>query len=167
MKIADLIKTSRKTKGLTQMALAVKAGVSLPTIQNLEIGKGNPTLSLLEKIYKPLGCGIQTHRTEPDWSLLVQCGLPLGGSKTEPFKHPPSHEELAEHLNLALSSPKLDDRVEASLASMIWAIYEYYPSFYQYCLDGSKAQSLRKQYPLNGRILKLRRMSLEKLANIL
>lgn len=172
MKTLNLIKLKRQEKGLTQMGLAVQAGVSLPTVQNLESGKGNPTLSLLEKIYMPLSCTIQHCSSEPDWSLLKKCGLPLEGIETKKISAPTlTHADLAKHLNLAITytlrTSKLDKRLMESLSAMVWAIYEYYPSFHQYCLDTKSTQSLMQKNPLSGRIIKLRRMTLDRLSKIL
>lgn len=47
--IADLIKTVRNRKGLTQEQLAEQLGMSRLTIQNLEAGK-NPTIDTVLKV---------------------------------------------------------------------------------------------------------------------
>ena len=47
--IADLVKTLRTRKGLTQEELAEQLGMSRLTIQNLEAGK-NPTIDTVLKV---------------------------------------------------------------------------------------------------------------------
>jgi transcriptional regulator with XRE-family HTH domain len=49
------LKRLRRRRGLTQQALAVKAGVSLGYITRLEIGRHDPRLSTLRKLAKALG----------------------------------------------------------------------------------------------------------------
>lgn len=53
-----LIKEVRQSKGLTQVELATKAGLSAATITNYENGKRSPKLKDLEKIAKALGLDI-------------------------------------------------------------------------------------------------------------
>lgn len=48
--LANLIKTLRKMKKLSQIELAVKSEVSLTAVRNLENAKSNPTLELLRRI---------------------------------------------------------------------------------------------------------------------
>lgn len=54
-KIANKIKTLRKTRGLTQEQLAEKLGVQRATISNYEIGRRSPHIKELEKIADVLG----------------------------------------------------------------------------------------------------------------
>lgn len=53
--VGDTIKRLRDAKGMTQKALAEAADVALPTISNLENGKGSPRASTLAKIQQVLG----------------------------------------------------------------------------------------------------------------
>jgi len=53
--LASRVKRLRKARGLTQQALAVKAGVSLGYLARLEIGMHDPRLSTLQKLAKALG----------------------------------------------------------------------------------------------------------------
>jgi transcriptional regulator with XRE-family HTH domain len=48
------VKQLRESRGLTQEALAEKAGLSRAYIARLEIGRHDPTLSTLEKLAKAL-----------------------------------------------------------------------------------------------------------------
>lgn len=45
----------RRTKGLTQAALAQKARLSRVYVNNLEAGKYDPTLGVLQRLAKALG----------------------------------------------------------------------------------------------------------------
>ena len=49
--MASALKTIRKTRGLTQVALAAKAGLTQPTLSAIETGKNaNPSWRLVRRI---------------------------------------------------------------------------------------------------------------------
>lgn len=49
------LRQRREKAGLTQKAVATKAGIRLETLNRLENGHGNPTASTIRKILKALG----------------------------------------------------------------------------------------------------------------
>lgn len=53
------IKKLRLSRGLTQSQLAHQSGVSLPTIQNIEALKANPSLMILERILDSLDAKLE------------------------------------------------------------------------------------------------------------
>ena len=53
-KLAKRIKALREQRGLTQEALAAKAGVSRGYLARLEIGRHDPTVGTVEKLAKAL-----------------------------------------------------------------------------------------------------------------
>ncbi len=170
MDMAKLIKEKRKAKGYTQMKLAILANVSLPTIQNLELGKGNPTLELLKKIGSPLNTSFQYISQEPEWALLEKYGLPihLVSEKKEKIKITPL--ELAIQLRLAIhlcTQKQEEERLKEAVAALTWAIHHYYPTYYSYCLENKETKLLLTHYPLKGRILKLMKMASSGLSRIL
>lgn len=55
MNIGEVIKRYRTTLGISQTDLAEISEVSLATIKDIERGKGNPSLSTIEKIADTLG----------------------------------------------------------------------------------------------------------------
>jgi transcriptional regulator with XRE-family HTH domain len=58
MNISDLahrIRTRRRTLDLDQKGLAEIAGVSVHALSDLESGKGNPTLEMLNRVAEALG----------------------------------------------------------------------------------------------------------------
>jgi transcriptional regulator with XRE-family HTH domain len=57
-KIRDIIKERRKFLKLRQEDIAEITGIALKTIQLLEQGKGNPSVSTLQKIADVLGMEI-------------------------------------------------------------------------------------------------------------
>lgn len=56
--LAMTIKRLRKHRGLTQQALAVRAGLTLGYIARLEIGMHDPRLGTLRKLAKALGVSV-------------------------------------------------------------------------------------------------------------
>ncbi|MCQ2063294.1 MAG: helix-turn-helix domain-containing protein [Fibrobacter sp.] len=53
--IGKQISERRKGQGLSQQDLAEMSGVSPRTINSVELGKANPSISVLSKIVRPLG----------------------------------------------------------------------------------------------------------------
>ncbi len=58
MELVDIIKSRRETLRLSQLDLAEMSMVSLATIKDIERGKGNPSLSTIQKILDVLGIEI-------------------------------------------------------------------------------------------------------------
>lgn len=52
--LAENVRTHRDAAGLTQLALASKAEVSLRTVQEIESGRAKPTLTTVSKIAQAL-----------------------------------------------------------------------------------------------------------------
>lgn len=59
MDIKDVMKSRREALQLSQQDLAEMAIVSLATIKDIERGKGNPSLSTVQKILEVLGMEIE------------------------------------------------------------------------------------------------------------
>lgn len=57
--IGDVIRKRRELLQLLQPELALIAGVGLRTLQQVETGKANPSISTLLKITEPLGLTIR------------------------------------------------------------------------------------------------------------
>jgi len=57
--IAQTIKERRQFLNITQTELADIAGISVRSLKSIELGKANPTLSVLEKILDTLGLTIK------------------------------------------------------------------------------------------------------------
>ena len=170
MNVSSWIKEKRKAMGYTQMKLATLAGVSLPTIQNLELGKGNPTLEVLKKIGSSLNTSFQWTSQEPNWTLLESCGLPIHLKQEKRSKTNITPLELASQLKLAIhfcEQKKIEERLKESVAALLWAIQHYYPTYYSYCLGGKETEVLLTQYPLKKRILKLMKIASSGISRIL
>ena len=59
MQIIEFIKQRREELGITQQYLAEVASIGLQTLKTIESGKGNPTLSSLNKLADVLGLEIK------------------------------------------------------------------------------------------------------------
>lgn len=59
MDIKEVMKDQRKKLGISQQDLAEMADVGITTIKQIETGKGNPSLSTVEKILEVLGMEIK------------------------------------------------------------------------------------------------------------
>ena len=58
MNLSEVIKTRRRTLGISQIDLSEMSGVSLATIKDIERGKGNPSMGTVSKIMDILGMEI-------------------------------------------------------------------------------------------------------------
>ena len=68
MEIRELgarMKARRTAAGETIAAVAVRAGLSVPYIANLENGRGNPTLTALTALAQALGANLRVELVEP------------------------------------------------------------------------------------------------------
>ena len=59
MKIQEVMKLQRKALGITQQDLADMSEVAISTTKQIESGKGNPSLSTVEKIMDILGMEVK------------------------------------------------------------------------------------------------------------
>jgi len=63
--IAEALKEWRRVRGLSQRALAERAGMSYPILARLELGQTDPRLSTLEKLAEALGIPVPELFTPP------------------------------------------------------------------------------------------------------
>jgi len=78
----------RTQRGWSQDQLTHECHVSLPTIQNIEAGKANPTMEILSKILDSLGFDIHIVPKAFNARTAVDLGVPLSdmrGTKDEKF----------------------------------------------------------------------------------
>ena len=65
MKIQEVMKLQRKALRITQQDLADMSEIAISTIKKIESGKGNPSLSTVEKIMDILGMGLNMRFVKP------------------------------------------------------------------------------------------------------
>ncbi|MBI4042547.1 MAG: helix-turn-helix transcriptional regulator [Deltaproteobacteria bacterium] len=169
MKLSEIIRKRRKARRLSQIELAVKSGVSLPTIQLLEGGRGNPTLEVLKKLERALGFTLEVSEEVPDWALLQKWILPVTlveDQEISPEK--PSPRKLLSQLWEAVEALGQieNERVAEGIAAALYALRRYYPLLFSYFSDGGMANRIFTQYS-KGRMIKLSRIAGEKMAQVL
>jgi predicted transcriptional regulator len=64
MSPSALIREARRRAGLTQVALAARAGVTQPVIAGLERGNANPTFETLERVLHAAGHRLELRAVE-------------------------------------------------------------------------------------------------------
>jgi transcriptional regulator with XRE-family HTH domain len=92
VELGEVLRDRRKAAGRTIASVAVDAGLSVPYIANLENGRGNPTVSALDRLATALGAQLEVSISD------------------EPLPPPPSVGA-----DLLAASPRAD-RVVAALA---------------------------------------------------
>lgn len=171
MNIGLLIKQRRQQKGYTQVKLSAVTNVSLPTIQNLEAGKANPTLTLLERIKGPLEILVDIRSGEPDWKFLQAYGLPLEtaetskNAKSSPF----SYFRFSKELLCAVDYVSLshEERLKEAVGALLSTLQTHYPTFFGYGLAEPKVLKFIDTLKKTGRLIKLKRLALAKISKIM
>jgi transcriptional regulator with XRE-family HTH domain len=63
-----ICRDARRRAGISQRALATKAGVSPSTVARIERGRMEPTFELLTRLVDACGCELRIRVTEIDWA---------------------------------------------------------------------------------------------------
>lgn len=168
----ELIRKQRELFGLTQAKLSFIAGVSLPTIQNIEAGRANPELETIQRLLQALGIETQFVVRHADWDFLSLCGVPLHKIETT---HKSTNDEIftkerfISEMRLALlecnSSTTAEDKARKSkaLGATLVALQTHYPSVYEEFSGSALITELLNQANLQ----KLRRIALKGLMKFL
>lgn len=172
MEIGKIILNQRNNMGLSQVALAARSGVSLPTIQNIEAGRANPAWATLESLFKILAVEVQFKAKPIDLKLWALHGVPLTSADihSEKYQKPQSSRLKKMLKSLAGQLPTGEDfqRKEwQAFLAFLWAIHENYPTFFKQIDKGSQyTELLEKTYlQTNSEIFqKFKAISTEKLA---
>lgn len=166
------VRSRRTALGLTQSDLARMSGVSLPTIQNLERGAGNPSLSTMESLLAALGMDVRVDERAADWDALTALGLPLTAGK--PRRLVPTLDLLAHHARLAaleISEGQRDaedrERKGEALHALLLATRSHYPTLHAHAFGRSAAVARILDRPVSGRVVKLGRIALARLSEYL
>ncbi len=155
------LKAKRKSMGLTQFELAVASGVSLPSIQKLETGRGNPSLNTLISLGHVLGFTLIFHQTEQDWEFLRSVGLPIAG-ETPKIPEDFSTMKLVTVIRRSIDSAP-EGRLRDALWGLILAIKRYFPGIW-----GQHFPDLKIPEDLDeNRLLKLSRLAASRLCHCL
>lgn len=99
----------------------------------------------------------------PAWQILHRAGVPLAGSRDG---EPPTAEEIGQAVREVLAEPPSGREAEA-LAAFLFAWRHHFPTSFA-ALVGDEALSwARAQLPDDNRYLKLRRIAIANLSNVL
>jgi transcriptional regulator with XRE-family HTH domain len=66
MAIADIVREARRRAGLTQAALAERAGVPNSTVGRIESGARTPSVELVDRLVRAAGLELTVSLSEPD-----------------------------------------------------------------------------------------------------
>ncbi|HEX9885381.1 MAG TPA: helix-turn-helix domain-containing protein [Longimicrobiales bacterium] len=172
MDLHRTLRDARRHQGLTQADLARRAQVSLPTVQNLEGGRANPSRSTLGRVLDALGLRLRVEDRPADWAALAACGAPLtihdpapdpGGparsSAVVPFRATP--ERLLRNLRdaareLAAEHPGAEgqERKREAVQALLIALREHFPDFFREHLAGKRLYEDLIREDVDGRIVK-------------
>jgi transcriptional regulator with XRE-family HTH domain len=165
------IRQIRKKLGLSQANLGHLSGVSLATIQNVEAGKANPSLSTLESLLRPLGLTLSLGVRGADWDTLCALGLPLVTQGAKRLR--PSGDLLAEHVRLGLLEltrevPAKDhERKVEGLQALVLALMIHFPTYFRHRMSRSRLiETILPKQP-SGRVIKLARLAVRTLSEYL
>lgn len=154
----------RNMFGLTQLDICRESGLSLASVQNVETGKANPSISTLEALADCLGLELHLVEAPPNWENLVICGLPLQVELSSKAKA--SLTMLKRDLRRIVIQENLSERESDALTALLWAIEDHYPSIFTKYFSG-KAFLIYSNKPKTGKLIKLRRNALAVLGTYL
>lgn len=177
------IREERTRLGLTQSELAQRAGVSLPTIQNMEAGRANPSLATLNAVLDGLGLRLEIGARPVDWDRLAACGAPLmvreQTAELEPthasddLSAPPDAEMLLANLRDACralhghpAGPG-DQRRREAVHALLLALKLHFPSFFKEHLAGVEMYEEVLSDAISGRTIRMTREAASSLARYL
>ncbi|MCX6103308.1 MAG: helix-turn-helix domain-containing protein [Proteobacteria bacterium] len=169
---SQVIRKQRELFGLTQAKLSFIAGVSLPTIQNIEAGRANPELETVQRLLQALGMETQFVARRTNWNFLSLCGVPLynidNAQEVTTYENC-SKERFIGEMRLAINecnsslNPGDKDRKFKALGATLLALQTHYPSVYAEFSSSTLAKELLNQTGLQ----KLRRIALKGLQKFL
>ncbi|MGE4234449.1 MAG: helix-turn-helix domain-containing protein [Bacteriovoracia bacterium] len=174
--IGQIIRLARKNLALSQVSLSALSGVSLPSIQNIEASKANPSLSTVEQLFSALGLRLRFEFKKASWQTLSELGLPLWTKKSNGIKKTTNKSqaliqgirEACMELSYSNESSKEDDflRKKESIQALLLALKTHYPSFYKKHISSPLTENFDVEKP-SGRLKKLRRQALAMVAEYL
>jgi transcriptional regulator with XRE-family HTH domain len=166
------VRASRRALGLSQASLAGIAEVSLATLQNLEAGRANPSMSVLERILEPLGLGVEIRSESADWAALAALGAPFAAEGV--WRGRRDGASLAAHvrggaLDIVVADPGTPDRERKleCLEALLLALRLHFPTVHQRYFGRSPLVASMLGGTPSGRVIKLSRLARATLAEYL
>ena len=152
---------------MTQRQLAELAELSLATVQNIEAGRANASISTLARLGQVLGLRLTVEPIPPDWRRLTELGAPISAS--------PRRSVAPNAIELRREVARAAQQVEATPASvtarqldaltaLVLAIAHGYPTLFRQRFAGSPAIARLIPEAVPGRLIKLKRIAERSLA---
>lgn len=170
--ISTLIKTRRRHLGLTQTELAMQSELSLPTIQNIEAARANPSWEVLSRLGNVLGLEATLQNRKPDWPLLARAGVPISEETEEINEMPIQLQDVVRELILATEQLGREtgsdhERDKEAIQSYLLALKLHFPRRFEKAV--SSIETLVKWMPkeISGRHIKLARIAKARIAQYL
>lgn len=165
------IRNKRKALGMSQVALSAHSGVSLPTLQRIESGKANPSLSTLELLVSALDLELSCHDVSVDWDELAAYGLPLQRQEIRHVRK--TRENFFIAMCRACSSFEQErhladfSRKEEVLIGTLLAVKLHYEDFYKELCDMCPMIESLLPHAIEGKHIKLKRLALAQIGTYL
>lgn len=156
-----VIKQARLAKRISQAELAVKAGVGVATLQNIEAGRGNPSYSTILALLKVLSVEIEFKQQNPNKAVdLSVLGCPLLSRGIPEIG--PSRQDVIQEMRALDPSLLRPGREKTAVAAWLSAIQSHFPSVWEEAPMSTRAWLQNQQISP-----KLRRIALAKLAEFM
>jgi len=169
MNLAETIKTRRILYGLSQVELAVLANVSLPTVQNIESARANPSLETMTQLLDRLDLRLVLSQSEYDLDRLNRIGVPLMALRNQEKMVLSSKALLQEVIRAACclqETREIHGREVEAFESYLLALQTHYPAVYDKACRSEAVTSL-VPHNITGKHIKLRRIAVRSLSEIL
>lgn len=177
MDIKQVLKKQRQGLGISQSHLAQLSGLSLASIQNMEAGKSNLSISNLASLLEVLGFDLKLVRRQVEWEKLVCYGLPILPATSLEGAGVPEIECLekllvgacAEFIQQEKPESRKSLREREALQAMILALRDHFPKFFNERLKAYKViqQLIPRTEEISGKLVKLRRIAVSYLSTYL
>lgn len=163
--IYNKIRELRLRLGLTQENLAHESGLARSSIQKIEAGAFVPSESSLATLLSALGLELAIVPCKLDEALLLNLGVPLAGETSS--SRPPTLAALVREFRKA-TSMKLSEREREAFSACALALKSHFPSTWGKHFAARAFEAFADDELLrNGRILKLRRIAIDRLSRFL
>jgi len=161
MNLSQRMRMARLELGLTQIKLSSTSGISLPTIQNIEAGKANPSLSVLEALFPTLGLSLDVNPIPANWDLLSEICAPILLQKKS--KGSLDAIALVRELKRAVGESRRsgedENRKVEVTSALLWAIKGQFPTFFKEHFSRMSGALAHLAKPPSGKVLKLKRFA--------
>lgn len=169
MNLAHAIRTRRVLYGLSQVELAVLANVSLPTVQNIEASRANPSLETIKQLLGRLDLRLTLSPSEYDLDKLTRIGVPLMSLKNQKkiaLSNKLILQEVVRAACFLQETREIHSREVEAFEAYLLALQIHYPTLYNKACR-SEAVTRFVPHKITGKHIKLRRIAVRSLSELL